>query len=130
MDVKELMLGDLVKVGNRSVIIENIQADGINMEMRFGEYDWQIDCDDIETIPLTKDFFIKNGFRESEIEAGVYNFPIEYKGLTDFGYAVETDNGLSFYVTDHQLMKFNCVNKFQQVLRLCGLNELADNLEI
>lgn len=95
-----------------------------------GDIIYDFGSDDIKPIPLAKEIFLKNGFRESEIEEGVYNFPIEYKGLTARGFAIETDDGLSFYITDHQLMKFDCVNKFQHALRLCGLNELADNFKV
>lgn len=80
-------------------------------------------------IPLTEEILEKNGFRES-IEEGVYYFPEQYQEVNNRGFAVETNGDGEWYITDHQLIKFCHVHKFQRILRDCEMNELADNFEI
>lgn len=119
MKINELMIGDWV---NDSENERSFHADKCLFEY----------CDDwdrIHPIPLTKEILKANGFRES-IEEDAYYFPERYEDLNKRGFALETEGDGRWMITDHQLMVFRYVHELQHTLRLCGLNELADNFKV
>lgn len=86
----------------------------------------------LEPIPLTPEILEKNGFKHSATEEDSDYFDNREGDLyyclnrTADGYMSCIDVTHSFTISG--LIKY--VHEFQQALRLCGLDELADNLKI
>lgn len=148
MKANELMIGDWVSLRNKPdkigaltsqcVILKGYEPSGV-----------LIDCNDIDTIPLTAEILEKNGFSKRIIfddmgnvvddeDLMVYEF-YEYdkKGNKCTGIAISfiyhkiIDSAKVRHLCSFvQSSKINSVHKLQQALRLCGLNELADNFKI
>ena len=139
MDCKELMIGDWVyHFGHPSKVLgvkdihkshDAIILYGDNGFSRKG----------FEPIPLTAEILTKNGF--VQIEDGVVNYDLPEgcwqndNALCGIDY---NDRGL-FYTFSKDPEEDNLINKiygiiyvhqFQQVLRLCGLTEIADNFKV
>lgn len=79
----------------------------------------------IRPIPLRKEFFVKNGFRED-----CHTFV--YRG-TDFLVKVRIDKFKRVEIVVSEDASFNSdkinnVHEFQHVLRACGLEDFANNL--
>ena len=73
-----------------------------------------------EPIPLTPEILEKNGWW----------FDTEDKWLHDeVNFIIETWNG-RFQCYDINQIKLDSANKLQHALRLCGLDELADNFKV
>lgn len=123
MDRNLRILKEPIKVYTR---VESILEDGINQDNCQGCDDY-VDIESVDPIPLTDGVLKANGFRKS-IEEGTYYFPEGYKAH-ERGYAIENEDGL-WYITEHNLMPFVYVHELQHALRLCGLNDLADNFKI
>ena len=76
--------------------------------------------DKIEPIPLTIEILEKNGWW----------YEIEDIWLHDkVSFCIEKWNG-KFQCYDISQIKLDSVHQLQQILRLCGLNELADNFKV
>ena len=128
MKCSELMIGDYVKYQGHIYIVEEISAKGwvhlIHSETRTRvsmASDYIIDL--LEPIPLTEKILEKNGFKYFE-DANAYILMTD-----DLDCVVLTLNGLTviFHWNNIPIM---CVHELQRILRLCGLNELADNFEM
>lgn len=86
---------------------------------------------DVVPIPLTKDFFVANGWKKNGVSYKYcvlknkyyfidYNFDKHHLRIRTYpGY-----EDLDLFLSVHY------VHELQRVFRLCGLNELADNLKI
>lgn len=128
MKVNELMIGNYVKCQGHIYIVEEISAKGwvhlIHPETKVRvnmTSDYIIDL--LEPIPLTDKILEKNGF-------GYFEDANEYILLTnDLNSVVLTLNGLTVIFHWHDI-PIMCVHQLQRVLRLCGLNELADNFKV
>lgn len=120
----ELMLGDLVRLTDGQIakvrglgVYGDIEVRRENTNIYGGE-------EDIEPIPLTEEILFKNGF-EYEMEKitstsnGYYIFRLE-----DFYIDIYTHSYGFGCAT------INYVHELQHLLRLCGLNDLADNFKI
>ena len=82
-------------------------------------YDYSRDIQ-VKPIPLTPKILKKNGWW----------YGIEDIWLHDgVSFCIEKWNG-KFQCYDISQIKLDSVHKLQQTLRLCGLNELADNLKV
>lgn len=145
MKVTELMIGDYVKYQGHIYIIEEISAKGwvhlvrpeakirINMTS-----DYIIDL--LEPIPLTKEILERNGFTQHITASdGYYDAPVLYMDEDDVLFHVSEDTYEDTWhvetFTDHndnEYVLFNLcfVHELQHTLKICGLNELADNLEL
>lgn len=117
IDPKELMMGDLVIDGytNRPMRIEVV-----NKMMGSGLY----------PIPLTAEILEKNGFKKGEDDATLITRTSEYyielwMMPLCVGFYFQ-----SYYDTNELRINIDYVHELQQALRLCGLNELADNFKI
>ena len=76
--------------------------------------------DDPNPIPLTTEILEKNGWW----------YEIEDMWLHDeVDFCIEKWNG-KFQCYDINQIKLDSVHRLQQILRLCGLNELADNFKV
>ena len=125
MKAADLMIGDWVgKVFDDKRIIEDYrQVDWIRtgeIGMRYCKV-WSIGC--IEPIPLTPEILEKNGWKETE-------YWHEYKdGNTIIQCSLHKIWGI---INEIEIEHFKCeyVHQLQHLLRLCGLDELADNFKV
>ena len=127
MKVTDLMLGDLILINNTPHRIQAI--DSIDAEMQADDelyYVGEDRChseDKIEGIPLTPEILKKNGWKDAD-------YCIEYqddKSIIQCGLPIMRGriNGI---VIEH--FKCEYVHQYQHLLRLCGLDELADNFKV
>lgn len=130
MDCKSLMIGDWVTIlrcrendSDRNARINAIGKGCIlaprmpQDEMGCYPYDYK----KIAPIPLTAEILEKNGFMDIDtlgVEA-CCGYNIYYKSGEGYGFN-EVDITRPFYY----------VHELQHALRLCGLNELADNFRV
>lgn len=137
MKASELMIGDWVLyhktrvVGCPSIIsknpideyirVESVVQEGVNEEYFQGDLDW-IEWDEIDPIPLTEEILKVNGFDLSiccEFYRHKYNKNLKFKLL-----------GNELIICFGKLKTIQYVHELQHALRLCGLNDLADNFKI
>ena len=128
MKTSELMIGDYVKYQGHIYIVEEISAKGwvhlIHPETKVRvnmASDYIIDL--LEPIPLTPEILKRNGFKYFE-DANAYILLTD-----DLDCVILTLNGLTV-IFHWNNMPIMCVHQLQHVLRLCGLNDLADNLKL
>ena len=99
-------------------------------------FDWSVGLNDIAPIPLTTEILEKNGFKGEgylilELDEFSYleYYPFEGR-LRKIWHGIDEWNNHS----DTKDITFQChckyVHELQQALRLCGMNELADNFKI
>lgn len=145
MKSEELMVGDWVLINN---IPHKIQAiDGIDAEIQaddelyyIGEDRYHSE-DKVEGVPLTYEILEKNGWIQCKYETCKSLY--EYKGLHLRHTMIKRSNGRWVANVDgiaekfhdeyaHSFLRINVfyVHTLQHALRLCGLDELADNFEI
>ena len=142
MEANELMIGDWVGRVFDDKRIDYRQVDWIRtgeIGMRYQKV-WAIGC--IEPIPLTPEILEKNGFVQEddadmdaiaykcfcEILTGHYSANdviVSYDGSKEF--TITNDLG---YPCDEITLYRPKVHELQHALRLCGLNELADNFKV
>ena len=91
MKANELMIGDLVKCGKRYMKVTQLAED--------------MDCDDIEPIPLTPEILEKNGIELSVGPGGLYQGTI---------------SGVNCHI-EFNIIKY--VHELQNALRLCGIEK-------
>lgn len=157
MDCKCLMIGDLVRVWGQNAditakphwYVRTITADWLEDMLRredkakfFEEYNIIVahpDIGDTEPIPLTDEFFEANGFKYDkaclywykEIEKGLWlTICVWFNKL----YKIEITRGQYSYDGTHEKeVRVDTepnVHLLQHALRLCGLEEIADNLKV
>lgn len=151
MKANDLMIGDWVQDRHGDFIqVREILGDGINGEWDGGEcYGVEAYIDEIELIPITSEILKKNGWYwgltsdEEDIVSlfeGAYDEHWVYDegaGEISLIFPEDTDGGL--LKIDDQ--KFNrhlnflwndtlYVHELQRALRLCGLDELAENFKV
>ena len=145
MKVTDLMLGDLILINNTPHRIEAI--DGIDAEILaddnlyyVGEDRYRAE-DKIEGIPITPEILEKNGFYDRntqwyykrfgsyvcfDIAISLVYREIEVSKVCGAGTDCEEEEYGSSIVFGNDI----CVHTLQHALRLCGLNELADNFKV
>lgn len=145
MEAIELMIGDYVKYQGHIYIIEEISAKGWvhliypNTGIRVNIIsDYIIDL--LEPIPLTREILERNGFTQHITASdGYYDAPVLCMDNDDVLFHVSEDNyedtwHVETFIdhNDNEYVLFNLcfVHEAQHALRLCGLNELADNFEL
>lgn len=134
------MIGDWVSFRNFYGQLEQEQVDLINCrELKpriYTKYDaFYKKEDDIEPIPLTEEILKANGFRS----LGHGEYVLEER----FAFEVRIylrDAGNAFKIVNENLGDIGCnnchicyrdsVHELQHALRLCGLNELADDFKV
>ena len=125
MKPTELQIGDWIgRVSDDKCIIEDYrQVDWIRtgeIGMRYQKV-WSIGC--IEPIPLTYEILKKNGWKDAE-------FWCEYQEGNNSIQACLPDMRGRINGIEIEHFKCECVHQYQHLLRLCGLDELADNFKI
>lgn len=130
MKATDLMIGDWVQdtCGN-PIQVKELLEDGINGEWDCAEcYGVEAVYDDIKPIPLTAEILEKNGFIKVNSQRYDYGYPD-----TDC-YAKVNPKKNMIHVNgrnaNSNLYSHSFVHELQRALRLCGLNELADNFKI
>ena len=130
---KELQYGDWVSAGGGLPMqITNVGEDYAYATWEGNEGDpWEFDDKDEqpEPIPLTPEILEKNDFWIDEDDIR-YHEDSEMWVHSDVEYlTIEKFEG-RFQCYNIPSMQLNYVHQIQQALRLCGLNELANNFKI
>lgn len=113
MEKKELMIGDKVMVK----VLSQIPDTYVLHTWTANDYSRSLQ---VKPIPLTAKILKKNGWW----------YGIEDIWLHDgVSFCVEKWNG-KFQCYDITQIKLYSVHQLQQILRLCGLNEFADNFKV
>lgn len=101
----------------------------VDLPLLMTEYQDNVDCRFVKPIPLTAEILEKNGFERNEYNGCIFfSFPNgEFSKRSGFGLEKRDDK---YYITDHALMPMRYVHELQHVLRLCGLDGLANNFKI
>lgn len=132
MKSNELMIGDWVKFMDEPLKVQHVYNNGYDdvvaetME-EFLDEDGFI-CEEIKDvplvncspIPLTPEILEKNGWWYDSDDMWQHE---------EVGFYIEKWNG-RFQCYDINDIKLDSVHQLQQALRLCGLNDLADNFKI
>ena len=111
MIVKELMVGDLIKLGKRILRCKNILGHTNDVMLENGVV---TNVMNIEPIPLTPEILEKNGF---VVESRDYHGnPLQYCALVD---------GLWIDISGENYFegKLEYVHQLQHALRLCGIEK-------
>ena len=109
MKATELQIGDWILYGDKPVKVLQLSENG--------KYSW------LKPIPLTTGILEKNGWKETE-------YWHEYEdGNTIIQYSLSNIWGI---INEIEIEYFKCeyVHQLQHLLRLCGLDELADNFKV
>ena len=121
MEAKELMIGDKVMVK----VLSQIPDTYVLHTWTANDYSRDIQ---VKPIPLTAKILEENDFWEDEDDIRYHN-ESEMWAHTDVDLTIEKFDGrLQCYEIPD--MQFNYVHQIQQALRLCRLNELADNFKV
>lgn len=131
MKATELMIGDWVMYHNtpRQVVYINDRRlrELHNNEVGFthDEDEW-IAAHNASPIPLTPEILEKNGWEKS-----IGENPVEVWAIGKGVYLHKTDNGYKLREgAEFNVPSIHDVHELQHALRLCGLNDLADNFKI
>ena len=125
MKCKELMINDWVSDKYGYLMQITVIGDGyVSFEDDEGNL-CQLDdkCNQPEPIPLTYEILKKNGWKDAE-------FWCEYQEGNNSIQACLPDMRGRINGIEIEHFKCECVHQYQHLLRLCGLDELADNYKI
>ena len=109
MKATELQIGDWILYGDKPVKVLQLSENG--------KYSW------VKPIPLTPGILEKNGWKETQ-------YWHEYKDGENIIQCRFPD--MRGKINGIEIENFKCeyVHQYQHLLRLCGLNELADNFKV
>ena len=113
MKANKLMIGDKVVVK----VLSQIPGTYVLHTWTANDYSRDIQ---VKPIPLTPEILEKNGWWYNVEDMWLHE---------EVGFFIEKFNG-RFQCYDINQIKLDSVHELQQTLRLCGLNELADNFKI
>ena len=125
MKCRELMINDWVSDKYGYLMQITVVGDGYaSFEDDEGNL-CQLDdkCNQPEPIPLTYEILKKNGWKDAE-------FWCEYQEGNNSIQACLPDMRGRINGIEIEHFKCECVHQYQHLLRLCGLDELADNFKI
>ena len=125
MKCKELMINDWAADKYGYLMQITVIGDGyVSFEDDEGNL-CQLDdkCNQPEPIPLTYEILKKNGWKDAE-------FWCEYQEGNNSIQACLPDMRGRINGIEIEHFKCECVHQYQHLLRLCGLDELADNFKI
>ena len=109
MKATELQIGDWILYGDKPVKVLQLSKNG--------KYGW------VKPIPLTTEILEKNGWKETQ-------YWHEYQdGKSTIQCCLPDMRGR---INGIEIEHFKCeyIHQYQHLLRLCGLDELADNFKI
>ena len=144
MDAKELMIGDWVIFGDEPLKVQHIYNNGYDdvvaeiVEEGTNEYGVYEEIKDVPSvycspIPITPEILEKNGIKKRRDEYAVFGWEgmkqwyvtlEDFKPQYDFWFITSSDRDLNISG------KIRYVHQLQHALRLCGLNEIADNFKV
>lgn len=129
-DGKNLMLGDYVNTNSVEFgapivgVVQEILHGGNTLGIIIGRDHYIFHAKEVSPIKLTKDFFLKNGFElMGEFPKGVVKI---YNEDLVLDVLVTDDSRFSFWAIGD--LKY--VDEFQNLLRLRGFDDFADNLKV
>ena len=140
MKVTELMIGDYVKYQGHNYIIEEISAQGwvhlIHPEAKVRvnmTSDYIIDL--LEPIPLTPEILEKNGWIYNNEDEKFFpqtwiNDELMLRAIDDCSYRIVVTSDYDDEDTNDTSFIILYVHELQHILRVCNLNELANNLKL
>ncbi len=142
MKATELMIGDWVipRIWDADSTPSKIVGIHYNSYREKDYVDWvdcevrdELDMNDIKPIPITVEILEKNGFEQT----GDSTFSISDDGMRfNVTWWSKTMFNVGFYRRGNNSPSEQCclnvcyVHELQHALRLCGMNELADNFKI
>ena len=121
MKARELMPGDIVSLFGNACKIDGLSISEGTLRIEGDTVHYYADMQEIEPVPLTEEILEKNGFELNVLHK---------KGVCK----IELLIGFPFYVTikggSYTFPAPTSVHELQNTLRLCGLNDIADNFKI
>lgn len=138
MNAKELQIGDWVSYTEQCYQDKIIALDSLNHLVGFRKshlsVDW-CDLDQCSPIPLTEEILKTNGFKEvyKSTFQTIYILQLPMGGdFLEYVFLACSDNcfKIFLYGVEREKTYINNVHQLQQALRLCGLNDLADNFKV
>lgn len=138
MNSKELMIGDWAIFNGNPLKVQAIDSRDSEIVAENGifcteESRWAYTADKVEGIPLTPEILEKNGFGfvKSSDTHSVWNGWWIYKGLELATCCLNRDDNWPCFINiDDSNIKCEYVHQLQHALRLCKLDELADNFKV
>ena len=137
MKCSELQIGDYVRLKHTKEVVWVFEIDGdrnvINNEPDGYCSEKNIAVDDVEPIPLTLEILERNGF---ELRDGFHGFLYHRIDDKPHHYDFKLKNGGVFTSEGYTLecgiyhLTIRYIHELQHALRLCCLNDLADNLKL
>lgn len=114
----------LIRPCDENIRIKSIVEEGVNEEYCQGDIDW-IEYGELQPIPLTEDILKANGFENYCANEWRYSDKDVIISIWLHSKRTEIDTH-----NDSLILHIPYVHSLQHALRLCGLNELADNVKI
>ena len=140
MKCKELMVGDFCRSGHGLPMqITNVGDDYAYATFEGNEGDpWEFDDKDEQPQPIeiTKELLDANGWEIDSYYSVKNNHNMDYYVIEECRYNIMWDNGtLSMFHNDNSyyydiVIPVKYVHQLQQVLRLAGMTELANNFKV
>ena len=130
MKATELIIGDWVSCGGTPIRVENIHGDCINFQhdIPFVQEEFMIDFAEIVPISLTPEILEKNEFNQVIDTCKIKTYHRKPINVIMFSTPEITILPEESFIIKN--LKIQYVHEFQHILRLCGMNELADNFKI
>ena len=134
MKANELMIGDWVIFGDEPLKVQHIYNNGYDdivaeiVEDGTNEYGVYEEIKDVPVvycspIPLTPEILEKNGWKRREVF-------MDMKADENINFSWTDLYGESLFQNSYCMCDCKYVHTLQHALRLCGLDELADNFKI
>ena len=146
MKATDLMIGDWVRYSPKSISLNNnygglYRAEGISQDtisLGAKNYRFVVSDKEIDSIPLTPEILEKNGFEMFKYDGWVHYYRIFGNSAIPFvlhsmigGEMLSQEVDIFSTSTNTNCgIDVNYVHELQHALRLCGLNELADNFKV
>lgn len=133
MDIKELMLGDLVVYKGepmKVVFLTDILEECMRLAPLTGcfctfDYTWA-ELDQVEPLPITTELLQKNGFLREDFEEDSFMMHTADRTVKLYGDNEGFDLRIFFNTASIDLENIIGVHKLQQALRMAGLGCIAD----
>lgn len=133
MKANELMIGDWVETQYTPRYYKvkgiDIYGNGDACRLTFEEHIVDTWCDRVNPIPLTEEILKANGFGFGRTCYKDYTLSLRKEYLykdSRIGLRIKS----IYFVCDLVNIPLSYVHELQHALRLCGLNELADNFKL
>lgn len=123
--------GKIVSIYQREVGLNPASFDIVTND---GELVVGVSKRNVKPIPLTPEILSNNGFEIQNIKLWYTIYNPKYKNHTIVAYYDEDDEDVAIPFRGHWVFDenyaFDYVHELQHCLRLCGLNDLAENFKV